>query len=65
MIYIGDKFYDDTRHSSNIEYSETVLKWAKERHLNLGNKAKMEDTNIIDLSVRLGLSLPLSAPGKL
>ncbi|KAK3911750.1 snRNA-activating protein complex subunit 3 [Frankliniella fusca] len=54
MIYIGDKFYDDTRHPSNIEYSETVLKWAKERHLNLGSKAKMEETKIIDLTVRLG-----------
>ncbi|XP_034256327.1 snRNA-activating protein complex subunit 3 [Thrips palmi] len=54
MFYINETFYDDMRCSSNIEYSEQVLDWAEKRNLNLGKKAKMEHTKIIDLTVKLG-----------
>lgn len=54
MMYIGNTFYDDMRHPTNLEYSETVLKWAKHRGLVLGRKAKMEDTTILDLTLKLG-----------
>ncbi|KAJ1522164.1 hypothetical protein ONE63_002475 [Megalurothrips usitatus] len=54
LFYLEQKFYDDMRHESNIEYSEQILKWAKEKHLNLGGRARMEDTRIIDLTVKLG-----------
>lgn len=54
MFYIEETFYDDMRCPSNIEYSEEVLEWAKKRNMNLGHKAKMEYTNVIDLTVKLG-----------
>lgn len=54
MFYIEETFYDDMRCPSNIEYSEKVLDWAEKHNLSLGHKAKMEYTNIIDLTVKLG-----------
>lgn len=54
MMYIGETFYNDMRYPSNVDYSEVVMAWARQRDLYLGKKQKMEETKIFDLTVKLG-----------
>merc|ERR1719228_706656 len=57
FIYIEGTFYNDTRDKSNIDYSQVIRKWAEDdpkRNIGPFSTAKMEDTKLSDLELRLG-----------
>ncbi|XP_070178457.1 snRNA-activating protein complex subunit 3-like [Littorina saxatilis] len=58
MFFIENTFYNDMREADNRDYSEPILKWAKENdHESYPHfrKAQMEDTVFLDLNIQLGV----------
>lgn len=56
-FFITDTFYNDKRNPSNVDYSETIINWAKKAKGLSSLKFKtalMEKTRMIDLTVSLG-----------
>lgn len=56
FLYIEDCFYNDMRWPNCKDYSEVIRKWADNPNRNIGpfTTAKMEDTKMEDLTIRLG-----------
>ncbi|KAH7962854.1 hypothetical protein HPB52_018285 [Rhipicephalus sanguineus] len=56
FFYIGNTFYNDMSDPSCRDYSEVIIKWAKDPRREIGpfNVADMEDTKLSDLELRLG-----------
>jgi len=57
FLYIGDCFYIDTRDKNNIDLSETIIQWARDRPkggIGPFKKGVMEDTKFDDLEIRIG-----------
>lgn len=56
FFYIGDTFYNDMSDPSCRDYSEVILKWAKNPKRKVGpfKTARMEESTFQDLELRLG-----------
>ena len=56
FFYIEDCFYNDTRYPEALDYSKTIIEWASNSKRGVGpfKTAKMEETLIEDLKIRIG-----------
>lgn len=56
FFFINNTFYNDLSNPNNRDYSEVIVKWAKEPNRGIGpfQKKLMEETNFIDLDIQLG-----------
>ncbi|XP_015785237.1 snRNA-activating protein complex subunit 3 [Tetranychus urticae] len=56
FFFIDDCFYNDFRSANNIDCSQVIMDWAKNKERGIGTlrTAKMEETRFNDLSIRLG-----------
>ncbi|KAI1301914.1 snRNA-activating protein complex subunit 3 [Halotydeus destructor] len=55
-FFINDCFYNDRRNPDNIDYSEEICNWAKNKAQGIGDlhQRSMEQTRFHDLEIRLG-----------
>ncbi|KAL3866364.1 hypothetical protein ACJMK2_043669 [Sinanodonta woodiana] len=54
FFYIEGTFYNDTRESDCRDYSQNIIKWAKEKNLGQMESHLMEECTFLDLKIRLG-----------
>ncbi|KAM6972841.1 snRNA-activating protein complex subunit 3 [Aplochiton taeniatus] len=54
FFYFEGVFYNDMRSPECQDISTIVIEWAKSRNLPTYTQAKMEDTRLVDLKVKLG-----------
>lgn len=54
MFYFDNTFYVDTRHKSNLDYSEPIRTWGLTRGIKLGESVSMESVKVEDLTIRFG-----------
>ncbi|KAG7199293.1 hypothetical protein KM043_018149 [Ampulex compressa] len=54
FFYIEDKFYNDFRDESNIDYSQVIIEWGKKHGVGPFQTGIMEDTQIASLYARFG-----------
>ncbi|XP_034044414.1 snRNA-activating protein complex subunit 3 [Thalassophryne amazonica] len=54
FFYFEGVFYNDMRFPECQDISMTIIEWAKSRNFPLYHQVKMEDTQLVDLNVRVG-----------